>query len=305
MAHFANGCMLALSLTSSVAFADFLPPNDLAKEDGLLRAGSTTEADFNEVIDAAEAYYKPLISSRYKAKLVVNRLWKNSTVNAAAMRSGSEWRVEMYGGLARRPEISKDGFGLVLCHEIGHHLAGYPYVPGGGLAIFGNRNWAANEGQSDYFASQACARQLWKDDSALNASYRAEVATLPKAACDQVWNSTADQNLCYRVMTAAEGLAAFSSSTANKRADWNTPSTKVVFKTENSHPDGQCRLDTYAAGALCERAFDDDLIPGVNLGRDRNSPDAEKEASRSSCMRYENFTVGLRPSCWFKSLIDS
>lgn len=305
MAHSLSATCLALSLLASPAFADFLPPNDLAKEDGLLRGSQVTEEQFNEVIDAAEAYYKPLIASLYNSRLVVKRKWESSTVNAMAMRSGSEWKVEMYGGLARRPEISRDAFALVLCHEIGHHLAGYPFVPGGGISLFGvSRDWAANEGQSDYFAAQSCARQLWKDDTSLNASFEQAVAPIPRAACDQVWKGDNDRNLCYRIMTAAESLAAMSSAAELRPARWETPSTKVVRKTEAGHPDSQCRLDTYAAGALCERDFDQDEIPGMSLDKkSRNSADAEKEASRSSCMSYENFSQGLRPTCWFKPLL--
>lgn len=306
MGQYISATVLALGFLSAPAFATFLPPNDLAKEDGLLRGSQVTEADFNDVIDAAEAYYRPLISTLYRSNLVVKRLWDKSTVNAMAMRAGSEWKVEMYGGLARRPEITKDGFALVLCHEIGHHLAGYPFVPGGGISLFGmSRDWAANEGQSDYFASQACARQLWRNDLALNASYAESISQIPRAACDQVWDSTADRNLCYRIMTAAESLGAMASSSERNPAKWSTPSQRVVRKTENGHPDAQCRLDTYGAGALCDRDFNANEIPGIELDKkSRNGAAAEKEASRTSCMRAENYELGWRPTCWFKPLID-
>ena len=47
--------------------------------------------------------------------------WKNDTVNANAQQRGRNWIVNMYGGLARRPEIFFRRFAMVLCHELGHH----------------------------------------------------------------------------------------------------------------------------------------------------------------------------------------
>ena len=52
--------------------------------------------------------------------------------------SFNKWVVAMFGGLARRPEVTKDAFQFVVCHEVGHHLAGWPFA----------YDWASNEGQS-------------------------------------------------------------------------------------------------------------------------------------------------------------
>jgi Zn-dependent protease with chaperone function len=53
----------------------------------------------------------------------------------------------MFGGLARDPLVTKDGFSAVICHEIGHHIAGAPRK---------GFSWASNEGQADYFATTKC-----------------------------------------------------------------------------------------------------------------------------------------------------
>src|SRR6478609_3194601 len=182
LARITFAALSGLVLSAAVAKADFLPPNDLWKEDGLLSAaGGISQDEFNAVIDEAEAYYKPIVSG-FGGSLKVNRLWSDSTVNASATQSGSSWQVNMYGGLARRPEVTRDGFALVLCHEIGHHLGGYPY----------SSAWAANEGESDYFATLACGRQLWADQPDVNADFRDTVESIPKALCDKAWKTTAD-----------------------------------------------------------------------------------------------------------------
>lgn len=287
--------LFGLFLASTGARADFLPPNDLWKEDGMFRSVSLTEADFNQVIDLAENVFGEIISKNFGAKLKVKRLWSDTTVNASAIQFGSDWTVSMYGGLARRPEVTRDGFALVLCHEIGHHLGGYPFTS----------NWAANEGESDYFASIACPRILWKDQLETNASFRGSVEAIPQALCDQAWTTTEDQNLCYRVTMGGKSLASLLSKLGGTSAAWDTPDTSKVKATNNEHPAGQCRLDTYLAGALCKLNFDSAIIPGKDLGSKRNSKAAEMDAAKYSCTEYMSFLSGVRPNCWFKPLLTA
>lgn len=249
-----------------------------------------TEEEFNAIIDEVVEIYEPIVNKLHKGKLKVNRLWKNSTVNASAMQFFGSWEVNMYGGLARRPEITPDGFAIVLCHELGHHLAGYPF----------SGSWSGNEGQSDYFATQACGRLLWKDDLERNAEARFEIDAAPKAACDSVWKDRSDQNLCYRLMLAARSTADLLASQERKSLSWDTPDEAVVKNTYHGHPRGQCRLDTYMAGALCGKVFDEAVIPGKSLGWQRNSADAERESAVYTCNQFQNFNIGYRPLCWFK-----
>ncbi|MCX6131755.1 MAG: hypothetical protein NTX25_22180 [Proteobacteria bacterium] len=286
---------VGLVISSGVARADFLPPNDLWKEDGLLRASGITEAEFNKVIDEAVAVYAPLISAEHAGKLKVNRLWTDSTVNASAIQTGSTWTVNMYGGLARRPEVTRDGFALVLCHELGHHLGGYPY----------SSAWAANEGQADYFATLSCARVLWGDELAKNAEARETIAAFPKALCDKAWNETAEQDLCYRTMNGGKSLADLLSALGGTKSDWQTPDGKVVKTTNNAHPEGQCRLDTYMAGAICTKTFDEKVIPGLDLGSKRNGKEGEMDSVKATCNQSEKFTFGYRPLCWFKPFLTA
>lgn len=290
MLRFSQSVFVGLCVLSSSAFADFMPPNNLHLQDGLLRGQNLTEKDFNEVIDEAEAIYKPLLKSTQNSTLKVNRLWTNNTVNASAIQFGNGWEVNMYGGLARRPEITRDGFAIVLCHEIGHHMGGYPFAS----------NWAADEGQSDYFATLSCGRLLWKNELAKNAESREIIEDLPKAKCDATFETEDEQNLCYRLMIAGKSTADLLSALGGTKAAWNTPDKKVVGSTYHMHPEGQCRLDTYMQGALCTTKFDETLIPGKSLGNKRNSADAERESARVTCTQFDDFEVGYRPLCWFK-----
>lgn len=252
----------------------FMPENKLSEFDTPLPV-NITEDEFEAVLVGVEDFYKPLVKDLYGADLSVVRDWQDPTVNAYATQSGSAWEIHMYGGLARRPEITPDGFALVACHEMGHHLGGFPYV----------QSWAANEGQSDYFGTLSCARQLWKDEAVKNDQAVAKIPAYPKKLCDDSWKQAEDRHLCYRVALAGKSLADLLSGGSAK---FESPSRSVVSATNNAHPAGQCRLDTYLAGAICHAEFDKDSIPKT-----------ERDSAKVSCLQSRK-EAGFRPRCWFK-----
>ncbi len=271
--HARGLAFLGATLFAAPAMATIMPPNNLHLEDNVELDSNVTEADFNKVIDTAEEAFKPIMK-KHGGVLDIKRHWEDSTVNASAIQMGGTWEVNMYGGLARREEVTLDGFALVLCHEIGHHLAGFPFVS----------EWAANEGQADYYGTQACLRQLWRgQDNSVAAS---TVDGAARQACDESWAAEGDRNLCYRIMMAGRSLAELLAHGQSK-VSFSTPDAKVVKRTFHEHPEAQCRLDTFVAGALCKASFDMNIIPGD-----------EPEAMKYSC--GPRFEEGQRPRCWFK-----
>jgi hypothetical protein len=280
----------ALAATSA-ARADFLPDNDLYLQDCASCESGLTQDEFNAVIAKAKSIYSPVISG-LGGSLSVAARWSDSTVNASATQLFGIWQVNMYGGLARRAEVTPDAFTLVICHELGHHLAGFPYVS----------TWAANEGQADYFATKDCANLFWEGETAVNATFRSTVEATPKAACDELWSTEAAQDLCYRKSVAAKHLAdllgALPSTPTPVSFDTHDPAQ--VAATDNAHPKAQCRLDTMMAGATCLAGYDKDYIPGKRNGRGANDSAAETDSARFSCTASGNYDAGLRPRCWFK-----
>lgn len=275
------------ALCSGVANASFLPPNNLhlQKQKGF---GGITQAQFDKVISEIEAVFKPVVAS-HGAVLKVNRLWTNPTVNANASQSGNVWTVNMYGGLARRTEVTEDGFAMVLCHELGHHL--------GGFAFYQGDTWAANEGQSDYFSAQVCARKMWLGKSPLKLYQAVDPAA--KAKCDAAYLQDDERGFCYRASIAGQSLAnLLAALEGNSSPKYSTPDKSVVRSTNDAHPRAQCRLDTYLAGAACTKSFDLYFIPGKEFSN-KNSKEAELQAYQYSCSQYEGFSIGTRPKCWF------
>jgi hypothetical protein len=256
----------------------FMPPNLLHLADDLQETYQISESDFDLKIAAAEAFFGPIVAA-HGARFVVVKRWEDATVNAYATRDGDKWEVDMFGGLARRPEITPDGFALVICHEVGHHLGGFPFYP--------QQSWpAAVEGQSDYYSSLVCGRAMWKGEPEKNAEAAKVIPPYPKAKCDAAWSEQADKDLCYRIMLAGKSLADLLSY---GKAKYDQPDKGQVPRTNPNHPQGQCRLDTYMAGALCGKAFDLSVIP-----------QSEKEAAKQECLKSKG-EVGARPACWFKA----
>lgn len=277
------------TLSAMAAHAKILPDNDLYLQDRFDRASSVTEDEFEAIIARARSIYATHVTGN-GGRLEIKGRWDDSTVNASATQFFGTWTVNMYGGLARRPEVTPDGFTLVLCHELGHHMAGFPFAS----------NWAANEGQADYFATNHCAQLFWGDEPEQNAAAAASVHPLAKAKCDESWSTQAAQNLCYRTMNASQSLANLLAALKEQTVDFATPDSSEVRSTDNGHPDAQCRLDTYAAGAVCTAEYDAAVIPGKRNGRGRNDRSAEEQAASFSCTARDQYETGLRPRCWFK-----
>lgn len=261
----------------------FLPKNNLYISVTDKNAAGLTEAEFNSVIDQVEGVYSPIVSG-YGGKLQVVRKWTDGTVNAYAEQEGDIWKVSMFGGLARHKTITTDGFALVICHEIGHHIGGAPRYAGD--------DWASNEGQSDYFATMKCLRRVWQSEDNARVVSSMDVPAVLADSCKKQWATAADQNICIRGGMAGDSVAKLFAALSwqMKPAKFDTPDPKQVTRTSDSHPATQCRLDTYFQGALCEKSFNEEI--------------GQTDEVAGSCHGSTGHTVGLRPRCWFKPTVQ-
>jgi hypothetical protein len=278
--------LAVFGLGVSVAQATILPENDLWKQDGLFKSGGLNETEFNQAIDEVMAVYDPIIRSLGGVPQVM-KLWSDSTVNARASRNGRTWKIEMFGGLARRPETTPDGMQLVVCHELGHHIAGFPFYK---ASIFGGMDWAATEGQSDYFATQECLRRVW--DHQPSSTPIADVNPKVKAACDKSWTGRGDQEHCYRTAAAGLSVARLLGAIGSNPVvpEFDKTDTRVVTATNQAHPAAQCRLDTFFEGAVCKASFDVAKIPGRSHRNGQASVEAEREMANTSCTAFSSHT---------------
>jgi hypothetical protein len=256
----------------------FLPKNNLWISVDDKNAKGIDEVQFNSVIDKIEGIYAPIVAT-YGAELQVVRRWTDGTVNAYAEQIGSSWKVSMFGGLARHRTVTADGFALVVCHELGHHIGGAPK--------YSSDPWASNEGQSDYFATLKCLRRVWMDENNEEIIKNLDAPRALVDACSANWANSTDRAICIRGGMAGESVAKlFAALSWGRQPRFDTPDTRVVSRTSDSHPATQCRLDTYFQGALCEKTFTEDV--------------AQNEEVAGTCHGVTGQTSGLRPLCWFK-----
>lgn len=272
---------LTLSTTSSEVLCEgFVEENNLNIPVGP-EAGGITQAEFNQVLDSVQQVYGPIIRSK-GGRLSIRRLWSDGTVNASAMRQGSTYVVNMYGGLARHDEITKDGFAIVACHETGHHIGGTPKV-GGWF-----NTWASNEGQSDYFAVLKCLRKIFTPEENIEFVENNTIDPFLAGECSRQFAEEADQALCIRTSMAGMSTARLFKALRKEAADprYDSPDPSQVRQTDHNHPGTQCRLDTYFSGSLCTADVNED----VN----------DSDARRGTCSRSAGHLQGLRPRCWYK-----
>lgn len=243
---------------------------------GLKNMNGISQHDFNEISNNVQKQMAPEVKKILGKELIIEKIWDDSTVDAYATRDDTNNPVIVVnGGLARHPQMTKDAFLLILCHEVGHHLGGAPKIPRGNSGL---RSWSSAEGQADYFATTKCLPHFLKSDNEYKEFENEIDPTLFKTAL-----SKCRDNNCARIalvgLQASNVFASMVAGTPEPKLNLND-STKVS-KTIFNHPSPQCRLDTFLAGANCDSAQD--------------VPFDSADPKIGACMKES----GERPACWF------
>ena len=192
----------------------FFPKNNLQYPVRLTEGVGLSESDFNQVISRVSKIYSPIVKQK-GGILEIQRKWEDSTVNAYAERDGKKYIVAMFGGLARHPLISVDGFSLVLCHEVGHHLGGAPkyaeQLPEGAFM--------SNEGQADYFGNLKCLRRFAEKDDNEKIVAALKVPPPVERLCSKSFSNRNDYLICQRNAMAGFNLSKVLADVSAKTGD--------------------------------------------------------------------------------------
>lgn len=258
---------------SSPLMASMIPPGAVPYTLNERLSNGMGRSDFDAVLDQIEDVYRPVFED-LGGFLSLERFWESSRVDAHSSQVRDNWIIRVYGGVARHPAMTLDGLALVVCHEIGHHLAGFPQVS----------SWAATEGNADYYATQTCLKKIWGQDDRIDLQ-NAEKA---EARCQEPlkWGRA----FCVRALQASYSVASFLADLEAGSISWDQPDLTEVTSTNLSYPSVQCRFDTLVAGAFCDRPSSHRMIPWN-----------EKEMAATSCHAVQKDDRGLRPRCWFRS----
>lgn len=278
----------AMALTANTGFTctpdgteGIVPENNMNIPFNAKSVYTIDQTEFNAVIDKVTAIYDPVVT-QMGGELSVERNWDDGTVNAYASRRGGTWNIHMFGGLARHEAITSDGFALVVCHELGHHIGGAPKKGG----WFGT--WATNEGQADYFSTLKCLRKVFRGENNSEIVGKMDVPKAVQAHCSEQFSEKTEQLICQRGSMAGLSVSKLFQDLRNQTTspDFNTPDEEVVDRTDHSHPATQCRLDTYYQGALCHVSDMQDVD--------------QDDATIGACNRADDVDFGARPLCWYK-----
>ncbi|MDD4974214.1 MAG: hypothetical protein PHY93_07665 [Bacteriovorax sp.] len=276
--------LTALSLTASTSFAcdiagksGFAPENNLRISQWDKATNGMTQERFLAIVKSVSDIYAPIVKKK-GGILSMNNKWSDDTVNASAQRNGNTWVVNMYGGLARHTLTTDDGFALVVCHELGHHIGGAPRK---------GSSWAANEGQADYFGAMKCLRRVLEKQDNITAVSKMTVDAEATKQCEMIYKNADEVALCQRISMAGKSLGSLLGSLGgSSNVNFTTPDASIVTKTNDAHPAAQCRLDTYFNGILCDKSYDQDT--------DNNDPKI------GTCIARDGYKAGTRPLCWYK-----
>lgn len=346
---------------SDKVLCQFAPENDLQiPVNSFLANSEMTEERFNEILDHIHKVYEPTFSALGKT-FEIERLWENSANNARAKQKGNVWKIKMYGGLARHPKMTADGFALVACHEIGHHLGGAPKktklvivkteTPKNPEEKPGEKNekasytdiiktnmeiklkklWASNEGQSDYFASLKCARQIW--DLKGDKQPKFTIDPVVKSKCGEAFpDSPEEQTHCQRVAMAGMSLAQVLNDIVKGKRNPAPPKNRGTIpagkKAKGKIPGPKSKDEKFAEEdpkkrskdssepsfstpdtRKVKRTFDghpkaqcrlDTYFAGAICNADKNKELDDNDPDKGTCSRKYGDALGVRPLCWFK-----
>jgi hypothetical protein len=261
--------LLIAFLVSTMIFAD-MPPNDVPDDNPGL--SNINEKQFHDLIQSVNDTYQPIFKG-IGVNFWFERKWDSKDSNMYVYQFDSQyaknWKIEVHGGLARKVQITKEGFTMALCHEIGHLLGGYPikdYLK------------SSTEGQADYYAAHVCARKIF--GKTIKKRKLINQLRIESDLCEKYFDEKYDKDVCMLTLMGAKSLSDFLAVVYRpwiKETDPTTPEQNDVKKTFQGHPTPQCRLDTMIAGILCDKPWDDKIIP------------LDKKAK----------TCSNRPKCWY------
>jgi hypothetical protein len=233
--------LFLLQASSTFAFYPKLGEADISDPEIL------TVDEMRELTDQVEKVYQPIFETKGWT-LKIEGKWESLRMNAQSEADRTKRKIVVYGGLGRARHITRDSFTLILCHELGHHLGGAPYM-------IGENEWASLEGQADYYAARTCMRLV------LHASEkRVIVPKVVRRECQKAHPDPVDARNCMRTAKAGEdfGRRDVLLNNYNEQPKYEpivsllTPSDERwnVTKTNRGYPFSQCRVDTFYQGAL-------------------------------------------------------
>ncbi len=210
-------------------------------------------------------------------------------------RIWTKWAVTVSGGIVRKMPLSIDGLALVICHELGHGLGGFPKIT---LQEYPYESLRpSSQGQADYFSTSKCLRRYFSSMDNVQAISKMQIPFELTEKCQHNFTDREEAALCQRSIMA--GYSVTLSLRKNKeyrywglteKIDLDKPAASVLMiKSQEEKMSFQCRLETFIQGSLCQKSVDEGF--------------SNTDFRQGACTRIEGYSEneGVRPLCWFRS----
>lgn len=250
----------------------------------VMSENSVTENDFKRLIQRVRKVYDPIFESRgYTVEYLL--YWDVNEGNAMTSESKDDKKAWFLfsGGLLRSRYMTKDGFLFAACHEIGHHLGGFPKEK--------DLPWCTVEGQADYFANLRCMKEILRGDPENAGARRLKLPRNIVQRCSKMYADEDSVNVCLRSTKAAEDAYKFLQAKESKKdADESLFNRFLMPVTETimRYPEITCRAETAYRGAIC----------------DREGELSDTDETAGVCHRKNGDVFGMRPACWFRATVE-
>ncbi|MCB0351662.1 MAG: hypothetical protein KDD38_10795 [Bdellovibrionales bacterium] len=179
------------------------------------------------------------------------------TTDQSTYKRSPYYLLSLTGRFAKHERMTEDALAMLICHEIGHAIGGSPTLKRTHVDF----NLPISvEGQADYFAARDCFNRVAKRilvQEEMN--YPDSIRAVCEANADPGGHSIDE---CIRIIGAGYQLQSVVVSIRNSFSNGagelfpdpikkaSTSLVDITKETFEGHPEAQCRMDTYVAGAL-------------------------------------------------------
>ena len=230
-----------------------------------------SKSEFEQTLESARKYFRPIYQSHGKELSILGE-WDYDENNAKALAyTVDHYFIEIYGGALKSEGTNTDSLRAMICHEVGHHLGGAPFMPQyyEDYYLF----QGSSEGQADYYAANVCLKKWLNGEDHWRKIHQIGFSKKDQIFCERYHNDKNNIGLCIRIITAFKRMLSLKIE-SEVQINLKTPSLayKYALASSVTHPPSLCRLETAYAGVICHQ--------------------------ENGCSIFQNPIEASRPLCW-------
>lgn len=204
------------------------------------KAQALTLREYSLVEQKIRSYYQ---SFEKRKELKINAFWNNNVPNAYTKNDENKIDIYILGGFLKSRLMTKNVLALVLCHELGHHMGGYPFglIQRRGSNDDRPEHDLSNEGQADFWAANNCMWEVLDDK---------KEHFYINQKCLERFRTEEQRSLCQQIINAGKSYVNLVKNILNLNYETTVTANATRNLYVGEYPSLDCRRETYRAGAL-------------------------------------------------------